>query len=77
MKKSRSNLRVVSHIAVLALVLVIAVVATFSWYTRTVATAESGSILQYKQSGNISGNGGKLESFVGTNNNGEKTYETK
>lgn len=76
MKKSRSNFRVISHIAVLALVLVIAVVATFSWYNRSTATQE-GNLLQYSQSGNISGNGGSLRTFVGTNDNGVITYETE
>lgn len=76
MKKSRSNLRVVSHIAVLALVLVIAVVATFSWYNRSASSFESGSTLKYTQTGNVSGKSGDIQTYVGVDDNGIITYET-
>lgn len=75
MKNKRSNLRVISHIAVLMLVLVIAVVSTFSWYNRSTASQE-GKLLKYSQSGNISGKGGTIQTFVGTNNNGVISYDT-
>ena len=75
MKKSRSNLKVLSHIAVLALVLVIAVVATFSWYNRSTVT-ETGYLLKYSQSGNVNGSGGEIHTYAGTNNDGVVTYST-
>lgn len=74
MKKGKSNLKVISHILVLALVLVIAVVATFSWYNRTQSAGETGYLLEYTQSGNVNGTGGTIQTFAGTDNNGMITY---
>lgn len=75
--KKHNKLSFISHILILALVLVIAVGATFSWYSRTGSSAGVGRLFEYTQSGNVNGKGGTLATYVGTNNNGVITYSTE
>lgn len=76
--KKHSNAKLFSHILILALVLLIAVGATFSWYNRTVtSSAGSGDLLTYNQTGNVSGEGGTIKTYAGTSDNGKITYSTE
>lgn len=76
MKKIISNPKILSRILVLLLVLSIAVVATFSWYNRSTSSAGESNKFSYTQSGKINGDGGTIETYLGTNNNGKITYST-
>ena len=77
MKKRISNPKLISHILILALALSIAVVATFSWYNRSEATAGEGNSFKYTQSGNINGKGGTVTTYAGTSDNGKITYSAE
>lgn len=75
MKKNNHNFKLVSHIAVLAMVVMLAVTATFSWYNRSASKSTStGGVLNYERSGNINGAGGTLKTYIGTVTNGKITY---
>ena len=76
--KKYSNSKLFSHILIFALVLLIAVGATFSWYNRPEpSSAGSGNLLTYNQTGNINGEGGSIQTYAGTNDNGKITYSTE
>ncbi|MEE1318160.1 MAG: hypothetical protein UHD05_01485 [Ruminococcus sp.] len=76
--KKHGNAKLFSHILILALVLIIAVGATFSWYNRTVtSSAGSGDLLTYEQTGNINGEGGTIKTYAGTSDNGKITYSSE
>lgn len=78
MKKAKGNLRFLSHILVFSLCLIIAVAATFAWYNRsTLASVGTAGKLTYSQSGNVSGEGCQLKTYIGTDNDGEITYDTE
>ncbi len=80
MKKNKNNYKLISHIAVLAMVVMLAVTSTFSWYSRTTNNDSSptAGVLKYERSGNINGEGGTLQTYVGTkNSNGQITYDNK
>lgn len=78
MKKRISNPKLISHILLLALVMSIAVVATFSWYNRSVTpSAGEGKKFTYTQSGNVNGAGGTVTTYAGTSDNGVITYSTE
>lgn len=78
MKKATGNARFVSHILILLLCVIIGVVATFSWYSRsTQESLGTAGLLTYTQSGNISGNGCTVETFAGTIVDGDVSYSTE
>lgn len=75
MKKEYRGFKVVSHIAILFLVLLIAVSTTFSWYDRSKSDDVSSYRLDYSQTGKVNGAGEKtVKTYAGTNSNGIVTY---
>ncbi len=75
MKKEIHNSKIISHIVVLAMVVMLAVTATFSWYNRVPnEDFPTGGLLKYERSGNINGSGGTIATYVGTETNGKITY---
>ncbi len=75
MKKSKGSFKLFSHILILVLCVLIAVVATFSWYGRSTASAGMGNELRYTQTGKISGKGGEPQTFIGTDENNDGIIE--
>lgn len=77
MKKGTANARMFSHILILLLCVIIAVVATFSWYSRsTTQSLGTAGELTYSQSGNITGNGCIAQTFAGTYSEGDISYSS-
>lgn len=75
MNNKDKNIKIFSHIFVLMLCAIIAISATFSWYSRQSAQSlSSGNELTYSQSGHISGNGCNVTTYVGENDNGKISY---
>ena len=76
MKKQNSNLRVLSHFAILMLTLLLAVASTASWYDRTARDDEAGAKLTYDLSDGIKVNGSGLvtKTYLGTSEKGIVTY---
>ena len=77
MKKDRSNLRLISYIVMLALVLTMAAGSTFSWYNRTkVAGGESNKLI-YSQTGMVNNAASEertVATYAGTSENGVVSY---
>lgn len=75
MKKSEQKSKMISHILIMAMTLIMAVAATFSWLPRNpAASLGTGNMLKYTQSGEINGSGGEVHTYAGTNDNGVITY---
>lgn len=75
MKKSEQKSKMISHILIMAMTLIMAVAATFSWLPRNpAASLGKGNMLNYTQSGEINGSGGVVHTYAGTNDNGVITY---
>lgn len=75
MKKSEQKSKMISHILIMAMTLIMAVAATFSWLPRNpAASLGKGNMLKYTQSGEINGSGGEVHTYAGTNDNGVITY---
>lgn len=75
MKKEKGNLRLMSLLAILALVLLMAVASTFSWYNRTQSADAEARILDYKQTGKVNSVGSaEVATFEGTLDNGIVSY---
>lgn len=75
MKTGRNVLRLFSHIFVLAIVLIMSVAFTFSWYNPLVKSTETGNSLKYTISGKINRiSGCELETIKGSNVNGIISY---
>lgn len=75
MKKSEQKSKMISHILIMAMTLIMAVAATFSWLPRNpAASLGKGNMLKYTQSGEINGSGGVVHTYAGTNDNGVITY---
>lgn len=75
MKKSEKKSKMISHILIMAMTLIMAVAATFSWLPRNpAASLGTGNMLKYTQSGEINGSGGEVHTYAGTNDNGVITY---
>lgn len=75
MKKSEQKSKMISHILIMAMTLIMAVAATFSWLPRnSAASLGKGNMLKYTQSGEINGSGGVVHTYAGTNDNGVITY---
>lgn len=75
MKKSEQKSKMISHILIMAMTLIMAVAATFSWLPRnSAASLGTGNMLKYTQSGEINGSGGEVHTYAGTNDNGVITY---
>lgn len=75
MKKSEQKSKMISHILIMAMTLIMAVAATFSWLPRNpAASLGTGNMLNYTQSGEINGSGGEVHTYAGTNDNGVITY---
>lgn len=75
MKKSEKKSKMISHILIMAMTLIMAVAATFSWLPRNpAASLGKGNMLNYTQSGEINGSGGVVHTYAGTNDNGVITY---
>ena len=78
MKNEKGNLRVISFIVVMILATILVVGSTASWYDRTPTSAGTTNKLKYSQSAKINnGSTISVETYVGKNNNGVITYETK
>ncbi len=76
MKKGERKSKLLTHILILALCLLTAVTAAFSWYDRSTAATETGNLLTYSQTGKISGEGCTVVTYVGTENNGVISYDS-
>lgn len=78
MKKNRSSYNLISRIAILSLVLLLAVGSTFSWYDRTKRDDEEGHVLSYTLSENCKVNTGlkdvSVNTYLGTKENGIVKY---
>lgn len=75
MKNSEQKSKMISHILIMAMTLIMAVAATFSWLPRNpAASLGKGNMLNYTQSGEINGSGGVVHTYAGTNDNGVITY---
>lgn len=76
--KKKDDSKLFSHLLIFVLVLIIAVGATFSWYNRSVVSkAGTGNLLTYEQTGSVNGEGGSIQTYAGTNDNGKITYSTE
>lgn len=77
MKKKAVNAKMFSHILILFMCVIIAVVATFSWYSRSsIESLGTAGALSYSQSGNITGNGCTAQTFAGTYADGDVSYSS-
>ena len=76
MKRQLNIFKVISCLAVLALVMIIAVGSTFSWYNRSISnTVQANDDLKYSVSGaRINGCNATATTYTGTCNNGEFTF---
>lgn len=76
MKKNTSSFNLVSRLAILLLVLLLAVGTTFSWYDRTKRGDGESYLLDYEVSGKINTGltGVSVETYVGTKKNGIVKY---
>lgn len=77
MKKDKSYLRLISYIAMLALVMTMAIGSTFSWYNRDPFDGGESNRLKYTQTGKVNSAFSEqrtIQTFVGTNQNGEIVY---
>lgn len=76
MKKNRSSYNLISRIAILSLVLLLAVGSTFSWYDRTKRDDETGNTLKYSVAGSVNANVNKVtvDTFLGTKEDGIVSY---
>lgn len=76
MKRQLNITRLISYIAVFALVVIMAVGSTFSWYPRTTnSTDETVKSLNYSVSGKVNSTSVKtIITYAGDNDNGKITY---